>query len=249
MKTLKRTVHFFDRIIDTSTLIISLLLFLIGGYALLDSYLVYMNANDTDILKFKPGYESYTDLNREIEDNMVAWVTIDDTTIDYPIMQGSDNVEYLNKNPFGDYSLSGSIFLDSRNDPEFLDEYSLVYGHHVEHGSMFGALDDFLEEEFFDTHSHGELIVGDTTYDLSVFAIIEADANEEAIFAPTETEDTLPFLLKNALYLKNQEFPRNSERFVGLSTCKYPDTSDRTIVFATIKELKNTLELKQASFK
>lgn len=43
---------------------------------------------------------------------MVAWLTIDDTKIDYPVMQGKDNTEYLNKDPYGDYALAGSIFLD-----------------------------------------------------------------------------------------------------------------------------------------
>lgn len=78
-------------------------------------------------------------------------MTIDDTNIDYPVMQGEDNNEYLNKDPFGNYALSGSIFLDRRNNPEFKDYYSLIYGHHMEHGMMFGAIDEYLNEDYFNS--------------------------------------------------------------------------------------------------
>ena len=110
-----------------------------------DSYMVYQQATDNSILKYKPGYETDDETNKKITGNMVAWLTIDDTNVDYPVMQGEDNNEYLNKDPFGDYALSGSIFLDSRNDPEFKDYYSLIYGHHMEHGMMFGAIDEYLK--------------------------------------------------------------------------------------------------------
>ena len=86
---------------------------------------------------------------------MAGWLTVDGTNIDYPVMQGKDNNSYLNTDPFGNYSLTGSIFLDSRSSPDFSDEYSVVYGHHMDYGKMFGALDDFLNEKYLKQHSSG----------------------------------------------------------------------------------------------
>ncbi|MBR1845920.1 MAG: class B sortase, partial [Oscillospiraceae bacterium] len=63
-------------------------------------------------------------------------------------MQGETNGKYLNTDPYGEYSLSGSIFLDSRNAGDFSDSYSLVYGHHMADGMMFGALDAFFDEGY-----------------------------------------------------------------------------------------------------
>ena len=69
--------------------------------------------------------------------------------------RGKENYEYLNKDPYGEFSLSGSIFLDARNDPDFKDDYSLIYGHHMEKGAMFGALDDFQDRAYFDQRRSG----------------------------------------------------------------------------------------------
>lgn len=235
MKVLKAIVRFLNKIVDLSFLLVCLIMFLIGLYALYDSYLVYQDASDHSLQKFKPGHEQEEE-EREIKGNMVAWLTVHGTSIDYPVMQGETNSEFLNKNPYGDYSLSGSIFLDSRNSPDFTDPYSLIYGHHMEHGMMFGAIDRFLDEEFFRTHHTGALIVGDTTYALEFFAIVEAEATDDAIFFPTEHDDlTLPFVWQHALYKSDHYWPLDRECIVALSTCKYPDTADRTILFAAIR--------------
>ena len=127
----KKIIRLIDGLIDKSILLVCIVLFLLGSYGLYDSYMVYQQATDNSILKYKPGYETDDETDKEIAGNMVAWLTVDDTNIDYPVMQGEDNNEYLNKDPFGDYALSGSIFLDSRNNPEFKDYYSLIYGHHM----------------------------------------------------------------------------------------------------------------------
>lgn len=227
-----------DRLLDKIAFFICLILFLLGLYGLYDSYMVYQSTMDNSLLKFKPGYEGPEAPEKEIQGNMVAWLTIDDTQIDYPIMQGDDNTEYLNKDPYGDYSLSGSIFLDSRNNAKFKDEYSLVYGHHMEHNMMFGALDEFLEESYFNEHRTGTLTVGKTVYQLRVFAVLECEATEPAIFAPTEAEpeETLDFIKQNALFLDDSALPKDKEKLLGLSTCKYPDTVERTMIFAAMTE-------------
>lgn len=213
-----------------AVLLFCIILFLIGLYALCDSYLVYQNANDTSLLKYRPGYKGEAP-EKPIKGNMVAWLTLDDSNVDYPVMQGETNTEYLNKNPFGEYSLSGSIFLDCRNAPDFSDAYALIYGHHMEGGVMFGSLDAWLERAYFEQHGAGELIVDEITYPLTVFAVLEAEATDEAIFAPTETDIavTLARIADQAVYL-NEDVEPEGKKLLALSTCKYPDTTDRTVV-------------------
>lgn len=230
----RKIISFIDNMIDRAVFLVCLVLFLLGSYGLYDSYMVYKQATDNSILKYKPGYETDDAINKEIEKNMVAWLTVDDTSIDYPVMQGKDNNEYLNKDPYGDYSLAGSIFLDSRNNRKFKDQYSLVYGHHMEQGMMFGALDDFLDEEYFNSHRSGSLIVGKKTYKIRIFAVLECEATEESIFAPTENDNTLNYIKQHALFLDDTALPKDNERLLGLSTCKYPDTVDRTLIFGVL---------------
>ena len=135
---LRKSIIISHKTINAIVVIVAALLFLICLYAMIDAYIVYVGANDSGIMKYKPE-SGNTEKLRELSENAVAWLTVDDTRIDYPVMQGENNTEYLNKAPNGEFSLSGSIFLDSRNDKTFSDPYSLIYGHHMEYGAMFGS--------------------------------------------------------------------------------------------------------------
>ena len=150
-------------------------------------------------------------------------------------MQSSDNIRYLNTDPFGSYSLSGSIFLDCRNAADFSDPYSLVYGHHMEHGRMFGALDDFLSEAYLKQHSKGTLMIGkkaEKTYSLEVFAAMRANAANKTIFNLSDP-DALRTELKTraAVYTEDKD-----ARILGLSTCAEGDAVSRILVFCYLTE-------------
>ena len=231
-----RAIRFVDRITDYALLLFFLLLFAIGGYTMYDTVLIYDQASGGDDLRsFRPltvnaGEEGYVWDMSALSEDVVAWLTVDDTNIDYPVMQGIDNNEYLNKDPFGEYSLAGSIFLDARNAPDFTDPYSLIYGHHMEYGRMFGALDAFLDEDYFDSHRAGTLTVADTAYTIAFFACLEEDASVEQIFAPTETDGTLDYVREHAVLFREPA----GERLIALSTCKFPQTTARIIVFGVL---------------
>lgn len=227
-----------DSLEDAVMFILFLLCFLVGLYSLYDSYLVYQKANDTSVLKFKPGYETEQEDEREIKGNMVAWVEVKGTTIDYPVMQGASNTEYLNTDPYGDYSLSGSIFLDYRNSADLSDDYLLIYGHHMERGAMFGALDAFADPAYLEAHREGILYIQDVPHPFHIYAFLETYATDERVFAPTVTDRSMTeaFVREKASY--DDEAVRNAfqGRLLALSTCKYPDTADRTVLFAVLED-------------
>lgn len=235
VKILKRTIQVLDWCEERIVYLFFWLLLLIGLYAMIDSFLVYQHANDNSLLKFKPGYIGETETEeREIQGLMAAWLTIADTRIDYPIMQGEDNREYLNKDPYGDYSLAGSIFLDSRNASDFTDAYSLIYGHHMEGDAMFGGLHAWLEENYYQEHRSAELIVEDIVYELAIFAVLDTDSTQEEIFAVAEQKlsTVLSFIKEEALYYDGEVLEGEGEelRIVAMSTCKAPDSVDRVVV-------------------
>ena len=95
-------------------------------------------------------------------------MTLDNTNIDHPVVQGQDNLTYVNRDVYGNFALAGSIFLDSRNDSSFSDPYSLLYGHHMENSGMFGDLALYKEEAFFQENSTGYLITPEGVYDLEI---------------------------------------------------------------------------------
>lgn len=230
----KRTVKFISGLIDRVFVIIFILLLLIGAYSVYDSWYVLQQASDRTLLAYKPQVDSdgeVVDMG-PISDEMVAWITFDDTTIDYPIMQGADNSKYVTTDPYGNYALSGSIFLDSRNSPYFTDEYSLIYGHHMASGHMFGALDDFLDEDYFKSHQSATLIINGQAFKVHLFAVCPADASEVVTFNPPLSEGLIEYIREYHYHYDGSE----PQRFIGFSTCTNESTTSRLIVYGYVED-------------
>lgn len=225
---------------------------LYSGYALWDNNQIYAAAENVqeDMIRLKPqvaeGEEtgpSFAEL-LAVNEDVCAWVTVDETNIDYPVLQGEDNLSYINTDVYGDFALAGSIFLDSRNDRNFADNYSLLYGHHMANGSMFGDLDLFEEKKFFDQHHSGELLLPDRVYELDIFACMLVSASENKIFDPTrwqaDIKGLLDFAEQESLFCRaevvEQLRAEDAPQILALSTCSSDFTNARTIVLAVMKE-------------
>lgn len=228
-----KVIRFFDDMVDRVLALILILVLLIGVYFIYDTAFVYYNASAARVAYYRPGSEEAAAAEtKPLTEDYVAWLHLDDTNIDYPVMQADNNSKYLNMDPYGDYSLAGSIFMDSRNARDFSDDYSLLYGHHMAGGYMFGALDKFYEETYFDTHRTGSLTVGETEYRLNVFAVLLTDANVDALFNPQGSTKVLKVAKETSMYYRE---PKN-EHVLALSTCKDPGSTTRTVVLCTLAE-------------
>lgn len=214
-------------------LIVLCLIFGIVLWCMYDNWYIYSYTMEERVQKYKPGtFGAVAPEDSPILDDMAAWITIDNTNIDYPVMQGTDNVHYLNTDPFGSYSLSGSIYLDCRSSRDFSDPYSLIYGHHMEYGKMFGALDDFLESDYLARHKTGSLIIGkdaSVTYDLEVFAAMQVPADDEAVFNPEYGG-----IRQRITSATGVPADQRDERIVALSTCTEGSSISRIVVFCYI---------------
>lgn len=160
-----------------------------SAYALWDNAQVYAAADHVQagLLPFKPKAGEENDATfeelRAINPDVAAWVTMDNTGIDYPVLQGEENLNYLNTDVYGDFALAGSIFLDTDCSRDFTDPYSLLYGHHMENGKMFGDVDLYQDAAFFAQNTTGELVTPDRTYRLETVAIRDG---ETGAFGPIE---------------------------------------------------------------
>lgn len=230
-----RVINLLDFIFSFLCTLFCLLLVLLSMYSVYDSIHIYMDAADTSILRFRPDPSISTGQMYENLNDAAGWLTLDGAGVDLPVMQGTDNMEYLNRNPYGEFSLSGSLFLDCRNSPDFSDDYSLIYGHHMENNMMFGALDQYLDEAFFSTHRTGTLAAGSRFYDLEIFAVTECPCTVPEVFDPHYENSTYEYIRTHHLFFRK---PECSGRILGMSTCKVPDSGERTIVFAMISEQK-----------
>lgn len=225
-------------ITDRGMMLLFLLLLFLSGYCLYDTVKIYDRASDKSLLQYKPELldDGTTADDSHSIPGSVAWVTIDNTTIDYPIMQAEDNTFYLNVDPYGKPSITGSIFLDARNSSDFSDSFNLLYGHHVEGRTMFGALDAFADQTYLEKHGTGTLIVGKKVYHLHPFALCTVTQRDESVFGhPDETSFTqaLTTAKQSAITIASHE---DAAQILALSTCKAdPAESDnRTVLFCAM---------------
>ena len=233
----KKVIKAIDRITDTILLVFFILCLALGSYIAYDSYYVYSKSSSDRMIGYKPsvteGDVADTSGLRELSDDVVGWLTIDNTNIDYPIMQGSSNSEYLNIDPYGDFSLSGSIFIDSANSGDLSDTYNLIYGHHMEHGYMFGALDDYRDVSFCNSHTTGRIITIDgRIIELELYAVINALTTDGIVFdinyANRDIEGLVVYVNLNEIYLRDVRSDDSS--IYALSTCTSSTSQERFVV-------------------
>lgn len=222
-----------NSIIKVITGVLAVVFFLYGVLMIWDMYRTEIQAFATyDLMQYRPNIEEfeppYLDDLLEINKDTKGWITIYDTNIDYPIMQGKDDMEYINKDVYGNFSISGSIFMASHNSGDFSDLYTLVYGHHMANGSMFGDILKFKKKEFFDANDIGVLILPEKVYDLKIMAVLETDAYDHEVYwsDKEEVNTFLDYTKRNALFYRDAQY----EKLLTLSTCDDATTAGRTIL-------------------
>ena len=166
-----------DWLVSFVAAILATVMLLYGGYALWDTAMLYQGAFvSQNLMKYKPSVSvDEDDASLEellaINPDVRGWLTIDGTHVDYPIVQGEDDMEYVNKGVYGEFSLSGTVFLDSENTSDFSDCYNLLFGHHMANGAMFGDVVRFTDRTYFEKHQTGRLFYPDgRNYRQRVFA-------------------------------------------------------------------------------
>ena len=237
----KRIVKVMDSIVNFTVLVILLLLLVIGVYAMWDSRQIYQAAGSQVYEMYKPTSEdslSFDELQRFNED-VFAWLEVYGTTIDYPVVQGEDNNKYLNRDVMGEYSLSGSLFLDYQNAPDFSDFNSIIFGHHMDKAVMFGGIDRFTDKDYFEKHRYGNLFFEGKNHGVEFFAFLEVDAYDYTIYRVAVPDDAREEYLENLL--EKATYARNTGAIIEgnivlLSTCTSESTNGRHILVGRITD-------------
>ena len=235
-----------DRLVSLLAGGLILLMLLYGGYSLWDTAMVYSGAFlSEELLAFKPASDdpnsnpTLTEL-QEINPDVRAWLTVYETNIDYPVVQGETDWDYINTDIYGEFALSGSIFLDSRNSPDFSDAYNIVYGHHMDNGGMFGDVVEFVNTSYFQAHPTGRIYLPDATYDITLFACVQTDAYDSMIYNPTPSDKDvgrlLAYIQDNAVQSRDIGV-KESDQIIGLSTCAEAQTNGSVVIFGRLNRV------------
>lgn len=97
----------------------------------------------------------------QVNDDVIGWIYIEGTDISYPLLCGRDNQQYLFQSYEKKYLTAGSIYIDYRCSRDFTDSRTVVYGHNMRNGSMFGKLDKFTKESYMKKHPYVYILLPD----------------------------------------------------------------------------------------
>lgn len=233
-----------NRILSIMAGILILLMLSYGMYSLWDTYKIYANSfADEELLKFRPtddGEDNPTlkDL-KKLNPDVKAWIQVPKTNIDYPVVQGQDDMEYINKNVYGEFELSGAIFLSCLNKDDFSDPYNLVYGHNMKNGGMFADVADFTNKEYFETHQKGKLYLTDATRKIRFFACMKVTATDAKIYHPDgyrkeNLKDLLDYIQANAVQYRDVNVA-DENSLIALSTCSEAETNGRVVLIGKLE--------------
>lgn len=162
----------------------------------------------------------------EENQDIIGWIQVDGTKIDYPILYDTTyNLYYLNHNFKGTYTGGGSIFVMGENSSDFTDFNTVVYGHNMLDGSMFAQLHQFRKKEFFDSHGQIILYTPDRKLTYQVFAAYRRDnlniiANNDFSTEALRSEYIASIYEQKAVANFNPEYQITAlDRILTLSTC------------------------------
>lgn len=276
MKTVCSIVKIIETVMKVIVAVFATVIILFAAYSLYDTFYINQHAfSSYELKQFKPvpkdndegkkddnsggnssddGQDSLKKL-KEINEDARAWISIYDTHIDYPVVQGKDDLEYASKDIYGNTSITGAIYLKTDNSEDLSDVYNVVFGHHMDNGAMFGDLEKYKNKDYFDSHLEGWLYAGGRYYRLDVFSVMLTDAYNEKVYniKALKIRDRVDYILNNSehfrplsdsdresLELFEKEGPSVLDKLqksgdpalvIALSTCESAITNGRIVVF------------------
>ena len=193
-------------------------------------------------VKPNPGGASPTEINfgalRAINRDAAAWLYNPGTVIDYPVMRAADYSYYLTHLPDGTENANGALFIDYNNAPDFSGKLTVIYGHHMKSGKMFGSLKGYKTQGYYDEHPHMLLYTPQGNYRIELLygCVIDAGQWRERAFM---YEQNLPGLLSYAAHhstFRSNTSYREGDRVVAMSTCSYEFDGARYVVLGVLRE-------------
>lgn len=162
-------------------LIICIVVFCFSAYQLASTYLRYKQVNDdNNALRDSVVVEDEAfsvDFNKlkEMNEDTVAWLNVENYDASYVVMQSSDNDYYLRRNFEEEYSFAGTLFVDYLNNSDFTDFNTIIYGHNMRDNSMLGFLREYKDQNFYNEHRYVDIYVEGKQLRYEIFSVKEVD--------------------------------------------------------------------------
>lgn len=191
------------------------------------------------VMSFAEKYEELLNQNKD----MIGWIQIEDTKLDYPVMQTPQDEEYyLRRNFDKEYEFRGTPFINASANLKDRDDNIIIYAHNMDDGTMFGALRKYTSKSYFEEH---KIIQFNTIYEngsyeiFAVFTTVDVIGHEKYLdyYTFLNAKDENEFNKQIALYRSVSLYdtgitPKYGDKLITLSTCEYSEEHGRLVVVA-----------------
>lgn len=204
-------------------------------------------SNDSDGETQKPAEQNSSSSQKKVPQNMVGWIEVPGSNIDYPIMSATDDY-YLTHDPYGRKTICGSVFCYASQNlaAEEQDKNIVIFGHRISNNKMFGYLDVICRKGIINDPQKNKIII--TTkfgaYQYEMFSAYRTTANEN--FGRVNFENSEDFRAYCNMLLQKSETPKSgtmsfeaSDHVITLVTCaRGNDKNRRAVVHAKLVDFK-----------
>lgn len=237
------------KIVKIVLLLICLVIFIISMYKVYD-YLAQKSANkkineeliEKAVIKqeIEDGKDNKNSLPisidfsklKEENTDIVAWIYCEGTPINYPIVQTNNNSYYLSRMINKDYNRAGTIFMDYRNNADFSDNNTIIYGHNMKSDMMFGIITNYTNQDYYEKHKEMYLFTENKNFKIELLSgyIVPENSNIYNL------DNSFEFINENSTFKSDIDVSSN-DRLITLSTCSYEYEKARYVLIGVLKDI------------
>lgn len=176
-----------------------------------------------------------------VNPDVIGWIYSPNTTINYPVVQGDDNAYYLKHLADRTENRNGCPFLDVQNRPDFTDDNSIIYGHHMQNGTMFAGISWYEDQSYYDEHPVMYFMTPSAAYWIELFSgyitTMDSSAYMQNFGSTREHTEWLKEVSGRSDFRANLEISAY-DRVITLSTCAYRFENARYVLHGKLVELR-----------